>query len=79
MNKIDCHIHAQTNGNYHEDICRLITHMQWHGISKALISDLGDNWMAYPDSGTLIAANARVKHEAENCLMNLPPHGTKAE
>lgn len=66
MNKIDCHIHAQTNGNYHEDICRLITHMQRHGISKALISDLGDNWMAYPDSETLITANARVKHEAEN-------------
>lgn len=39
--------------------------MQNHGIGKALISDLGDGWQAFPDEETLMAANERVKREAE--------------
>lgn len=66
MDIIDCHIHAQTDGNYQQQIHRLISHMLRHNIGKAVISDLGDGWKAFPDSNTLITANERVRQAAIN-------------
>ena len=64
MNIIDCHIHSMACRNYQEEIDRLISHMEQNGISQAVISDLGDNWMAFPDKDTLMTANSRLRDAA---------------
>ena len=66
MTIIDCHIHPQTEGDYHANFCRLVRHMMQHNIGKAVISDLGDGWKAFPDNATLITANERVSREARS-------------
>ena len=66
MTIIDCHIHPQTDGDYHADISDLVRRMMKHRIGKAVISDLGDGWKAFPDNETLIAANERVRRESLN-------------
>ncbi len=63
MDIIDCHIHAEVSANYMQGISRLIARMQNHGISKAVISDLG-NWQEFPDEETLVSANERVRRAA---------------
>ena len=66
MTIIDCHIHPQTEGDYHANFCRLVRHMMQHNIGKAVISDLGNGWKAFPDNATLITANERVSREARS-------------
>ena len=66
MNITDCHIHAMPSENYSAEIKKLISHMEQNGISQAVISDLGNNWLAYPDKDTLITANRRLQSEVKN-------------
>ena len=40
---------------------RLLCHMAQNGISQAVISDLGDGWLAFPDKDTLVTANRRLR------------------
>ena len=61
MDIIDCHVHPELSGNYFEDITRLTNRMLCHGIGKAILSDLGDGWQAFPDRVTLEAANERLR------------------
>ena len=35
--------------------------MEQNGIAQAVISDLGDGWLAFPDKETLMAANSRLR------------------
>ena len=61
MHIIDCHVHTQAVVNYHEAALRLLEHMDNHGISSMIVSDLGDNWKPFPDSKTIHIANLRLK------------------
>ena len=66
MDIVDCHIHAKPTENYAAELSRLIFRMENHGISKAVISDLGDGWKAFPDYDTLMTANERLREAALN-------------
>ena len=61
MDIIDCHVHTQAVADYEKAACRLIKHMRMHGISRMILSDLGDNWVPFPDSRCVCIANDRVQ------------------
>lgn len=58
---IDIHVHPQAVPDYDGAACRLLEHMRMHGISRMILSDLGDGWRPFPDSRTVRIANDRVE------------------
>lgn len=61
MDIIDIHVHTQAVPDYDEAARRLVDHMRMHGISRMILSDLGDGWRPFPDSRTVRIANDRVE------------------
>lgn len=61
MPVIDCHVHPQAVENYKTAAEKLLKHMRMHGIEQMILSDLGNKWLAYPDSATLQRANERLQ------------------
>ena len=61
MKIIDCHVHPSAVKNYAEEFEHFISHMRSHGIGAMIASDLGDGWLAYPESDTLRRANDRLR------------------
>ena len=61
MQIIDCHVHPQPAADYEAAASKLLEHMRMHGIEQMILSDLGDVWCAFPDSGSLRKANDRLQ------------------